>query len=78
MLCILSRFVTDMRVKLKAARSQLNLTHHDLEILISAQYRRISLSYLSRFETGSLRSIQLVSIAYHGPHDVQAWLAMAY
>jgi len=65
-----NRFVAEMRMKLKAARTRLNLTQHDVAILISAQYRRISQSAISRFETGSLRTSHLVSIA----HDVQAWL----
>ena len=65
-----NRFVAEMRMKLKAARTRLNLTQHDVAILISAQYRRISQSAISRFETGSLRTSHLVSIA----HDVRAWL----
>ena len=59
-----------MRMKLKETRTRLNLTQHDVAILISARYRRISQSAVSRFETGSLRSSHLVSIA----HDVHAWL----
>ena len=65
-----NRFVSEMRMKLKETRTRLNLTQHDVAILISARYRRISQSAVSRFETGSLRSSHLVSIA----HDVHAWL----
>ena len=64
-----NRFVAEMRMKLKETRTRLNLTQHDVAIMISARYRRISQSAISRFETGSLRSSHLVSIA----HDVHAW-----